>query len=182
METSLVKISKFLSLVLRHKPEQIRITLESNGWVYVDDLLNASEENGFPISKEILNEVVVTSDKQRFSFSEDGTKIRANQGHSLEVVIEYSEAAPPEILFHGTVRNALAGIRTKGIIQMKRQYVHLSDTIDTAKTVGSRRGNPIVLTVNAAKMVSDGYKFYLSKNGVWLTKIVPYKYLDGNDI
>lgn len=182
MDENVVKISKFLSLVLRHQPDKIGITLEDNGWVCVGDLLKASEDNGFSISKEELERVVLTSDKKRFSFSESGEKIRANQGHSVDVKIEFSETVPPHILFHGTVPKALDGIRSKGILQMGRQYVHLSDSIDNAKVVGSRRGKPIVLAVNAEKMVCNGHKFYLSNNGVWLTKIVPYKYLDECDL
>lgn len=180
MDQNLVKVSKFLSLVLRHKPEHIGITLQNNGWVNVDALIKAANNHGFSISKEILSEVVLTNDKQRFSFSDNGKEVRANQGHSVSIEIDFLEEIPPAILFHGTVNSALEGIRTKGIDRMKRQYVHLSSTKAAANTVGARRGKPIVLKVNAKHMLNDGFKFYLSNNGVWLTKTVPYKYLIEN--
>lgn len=177
MGNNLVKVSKFLSLVLRHKPETIGITLDPNGWVSVDELLTAVNINGPNISREMLDEVVAKNDKKRFSYSEDGKMIRASQGHSVEVDLELTPVVPSAVLYHGTVQRNMESIKQVGLDRMNRQYVHLSADIETAGKVGRRRGKPVILIVDAKKMHQDGYLFYLSQNGVWLTRSVSAKYI-----
>lgn len=173
----LVKISKFLSKVLRHKPELINLNVDKNGWVSVEELLENSNKNGYLFTLEELYEIVEENDKKRFALSEDKTKIRANQGHSFEVDLELKSIRPPDILYHGTTFNAISPIRKGGIQKMNRQHVHLSETIDVAIKVGSRKGKPEVLSINSKHMFVDGYKFYKSENGVWLTDSIPSKYI-----
>lgn len=176
---SLKKLSIFISLLLRHKPEVIGLTLDLHGWAEVDGLLEKINASGrYHIDRAILDEIVRTDSKQRYSFSDDGTKIRANQGHSIPVDVELEKAVPPALLYHGTGERFVAGIMREGLKPMSRLYVHLSKDEVTAKKVGSRHGNPVVLTVDAKKMTEDGYSFYLSANHVWLTKNVPTKYLN----
>ncbi len=177
MKNDFVHISKFLSLVLRHKPETIGLVLDKNGWVPIQSLLEAANAHNYRISRELLDEVVFRNDKMRFTFSPDGLKIRANQGHSVNVNLELEPVEPPEILYHGTIERFLKSISESGLLKMKRQHVHLSATIETAKNVGRRRGKPVVLSVAALKMHSDGHQFFLSANGVWLTEFVAYKYI-----
>lgn len=172
----LTDTSKFLSLILRHKPETIGITLDEHGWADVTELIKGISKTK-EINMDILEEIVNTDEKQRYSFNEDKTKIRANQGHSINVDVELEEITPPEILWHGTGEKYTASIDEIGLIPKSRLYVHLSKDKDTAIKVGQRHGKPVLYTVNAAQMYMDGYKFYLSKNGVWLTKEVPVKYL-----
>jgi putative RNA 2'-phosphotransferase len=174
---NLTKLSKKLSLHLRHAPEQLGITLRDGGWVPVDELLNALAEHGFLVSRQELDEVVATSDKQRFAFDETGALIRANQGHSRPVDLKLPVTQPPAVLYHGTVSKFLPAIFASGLKPMKRHHVHLSTTIDTATTVGARRGVPVVLRVDAARMAADGHEFLVSANGVWLTDHVPVQYL-----
>jgi putative RNA 2'-phosphotransferase len=174
----MVKISKFLSLVLRHKPETIGLTLDQAGWVAVSELLIACEQHGFSISPEELQAVVTNNDKKRFAFSQDGLLIRANQGHSIEVELGYQPLQPPEILYHGTVERFLASIMEKGLRKGERHHVHLSPDIATAIKVGARRGQPVILSVNSGQMHQDGYIFYQSANGVWLTDYVPPAYFE----
>lgn len=171
------KKSKFLSLVLRHKPEKIGITLDKAGWVSVRDLLSALNKYGKKMTMEELQEVVQNNDKKRFSFSEDGRKIRANQGHSVNVELGYIEKEPPNVLFHGTVSKYLDSIFVSGLNKMQRHHVHLSKDIETATKVGSRRGKPVILVVDSKSMFERGHKFYLSDNGVWLTDHVPALYI-----
>src|SRR5688572_7482852 len=144
-----VRVSKFLSLVLRHDPARIGIVLDDAGWTDVSALLAAAAAHGVTITRAELAEVVATSDKQRFALSPDGTRIRANQGHSVEVDLELAAAPPPATLYHGTVDAALPGIREKGLIRGARHHVHLSADLETAKKVGGRRGKPVILTVRA---------------------------------
>ena len=172
-----VKISKFLSLVLRHEPGAAGISLDANGWVAVDALLNGCGKNRFAISIEELREVVATNSKKRFSFSDDGTMIRANQGHSVEVDLDYKPMVPPAQLFHGTATRFLESIRTHGLLKQQRHHVHLSAEIATAVNVGQRHGKPVVLTVKAAEMHAEGLTFYRSANGVWLTDAVAARFL-----
>ena len=172
-----IKISKFLSLVLRHEPQRIGIELDAAGWVAVSELLRACRAHGQPLSPEELRQVVFGNDKQRFSFSEDGQKIRANQGHSVPVELGYGAAVPPRILYHGTVEKFLASIRAEGLKKGARHHVHLSPDERTAARVGSRRGRPLILKVESGRMHEDGYEFFLSANGVWLTEHVPPQYL-----
>jgi putative RNA 2'-phosphotransferase len=171
------KISKFLSFVLRHKPQAIDITLDAEGWVAVDELLAAAARHGQPVTRQQLEEVVATNDKQRFSFSPDGQFIRANQGHSVEVDLGLVPIEPPELLYHGTVERFLDSIRANGLLRGKRHHVHLSGDRETAARVGQRRGRPVVLVVEAGRMHRDGHPFFRSENGVWLTETVPPKYL-----
>jgi putative RNA 2'-phosphotransferase len=178
MQNQAIKISKFLSLVLRHKPEEIGIKLDNAGWISVADLLRACHAYGFSISQEELEEVVCTSDKQRFAFSADRMRIRANQGHSVEVELDYQALAPPEILYHGTARRFLDSIREQGLLKGQRHHVHLSSDEETAITVGARHGKAKVLIIEAMQMHKDGFVFYQSKNGVWLTDSVPTAYIN----
>lgn len=168
--------SKFISLILRHKPEVIGITLDEHGWANVDDLI-AGVAKTQEFNADILEEIVRTDEKQRYSFNEDKTLIRANQGHSIPVDVELDEAEPPVTLWHGTGEKYVAAIDAQGLIPKSRLYVHLSKDRDIAVKVGKRHGRPVLYIVKAGEMYQDGYKFYLSKNGVWLTKKVPVKYL-----
>jgi putative RNA 2'-phosphotransferase len=170
--------SRFLSLVLRHRPETIGLTLDSAGWVAVDALLAQCRAHGRELSRETLRDIVATSPKQRFMLSDDGDRIRASQGHSVPVALGYAPAVPPELLFHGTVATKLAAIRATGLRKMSRHHVHLSPDVATARAVASRRGPPVILRVAAGRMHADGHVFYLSANGVWLTDEVPARYLE----
>lgn len=172
-----VKISKFLSLVLRHKPETIGLTLDKGGWASVFELLQACERHGLPITLKELHAVVAFNDKKRFSFNDDGTLIRANQGHSVKVELGYQPQEPPEILYHGTVERFLPSILAKGLLKGQRHHVHLSPDIATATKVGVRRGQPVILSIKSGQMHRDGYTFYQSTNGVWLTDHVPVAYI-----
>ena len=171
------KLSKFISLILRHKPEEIGITLDDYGWAKIEDLINGINRSGRRIDMEILEEIVRTDNKQRYSFNEDKTKIRANQGHSIPVNVDLKELEPPKTLYHGTATKSLEGIKSLGIKSMTRLYVHLSKDFETAKQVGTRHGECVVLLINAERMYKDGIKFYLSENGVWLTEYVDPKYI-----
>lgn len=178
MDKNLLKKSKFLSMVLRHRPETIGLALDENGWVNVEELLEASANAGQNISKSLLREIVATNSKQRFVFSSDQSKIRANQGHSVKGIdLELTVTEPPEILYHGTVEKFLPAIKKSGLQKMQRHHVHLSSTVETAQSVGTRRGKPVILVVHAAAMFKAGYEFYISKNDVWLTESVPLQYI-----
>jgi putative RNA 2'-phosphotransferase len=177
MERNLITISKFLSKHLRHAPEEIGLTLQAGGWVAVDDLLAASERAGFAISYDDLIECVETNDKQRFSFDNNGDLIRANQGHSVEVDLQLEPRTPPICLFHGTVERFMESILADGLRKGKRHHVHLSTEVETARRVGARRGKPVILRVDAGTMHEEGFKFFLSPNGVWLTDSVPTRFL-----
>ena len=166
------KASKFLSLVLRHKPEKIGITLDRHGWARVQEILL-----GMNLSLEDLEYIVETDEKGRYRFNEDRTLIRANQGHSIDVDMGYEPQVPPEFLYHGTVGQFLGAIQREGLQKRNRQHVHLSPDLETAVKVGSRRGKPVILQVAAGRMHRDGYVFYRSDNGVWLTDAVPPAYL-----
>ncbi|MEM7354226.1 MAG: RNA 2'-phosphotransferase [Acidobacteriota bacterium] len=181
MRKKLVRISKFLSLVLRHKPEEIGIELDEQGWTEVAGLLRAAQRRGVSISREELDEVVFTNDKQRFAFSADGSRIRANQGHSVQIDLALQPQQPPAKLYHGTATRFIDAIRDQGLKKMNRQHVHLSPTTDQAHRVGSRHGKPIVLTVDCEAMAAAGYLFYVSLNGVWLTDHVPASFIQGWD-
>ena len=175
---NLKKTSVFISLILRHKPEAIGITLDEHGWAGVDELIrgiNAAE--GYSIDMETLEEIVRTDEKGRYSFNEDKTLIRANQGHSVNVDVELKECEPPEQLFHGAGEKYVAAIRREGLKPKSRLYVHLSKDKETAEKVGARHGKPHTFFVHSGKMYRQGYKFYLSENGVWLTKSVPPEFL-----
>ncbi len=166
------KLSKFLSLVLRHKPEAIGLTLDSEGWVAVDDLLACLKSAGKTTNRRELEEVVAENNKQRFRFSEDGQRIRANQGHSIAVDLKLEPCTPPEKLYHGTATRFLSSIYADGLVPGSRQHVHLSGDRETAEVVGRRHGKPVILVVDAEAMHRDGKQFYISDNGVWLTDAV----------
>lgn len=171
------KLSIFISLILRHKPEAAGISLDEHGWANVDELLQGINDTGRTINMEMLEEIVRTDNKGRYSFNEDKTLISANQGHSIPVDVEFKKFDPPEILYHGTATRFVESIMQQGIKPMSRLYVHLSKDYETAAKVGNRHGKPCVLMIRSGKMAADGLKFYLSANGVWLTKYVDSKYI-----
>ncbi len=174
-----VKTGKFLSLILRHQPETIGITLDSHGWADVEELINGVNKTGkYFLDREFLDEIVETNNKKRYSYNEDKTKIRANQGHSVSVDVELKETEPPEYLYHGTAERFTDSIRKEGLQPMSRLYVHLSKDKETALNVGTRHGKPHIFRVQSGEMFRQGYAFYLSVNGVWLTANVPPKFLE----
>jgi putative RNA 2'-phosphotransferase len=175
------RVSKFLSLVLRHRPEKIGVTLDHGGWVAVPDLLRALGEHGLPLSPEELREVVRTNDKQRFALSPDGSRIRASQGHSVEIDLGYEPAMPPAALYHGTAERFLPSIKEQGLVKGRRHHVHLSERGETALAVGRRYGRPVVLEVASGAMHAQGHEFFRSANGVWLTEHVPARYITFGD-
>ncbi|MGW4285726.1 RNA 2'-phosphotransferase [Streptomyces sp. NPDC004673] len=170
-----VKVSKYLSKHLRHQPERIGLTLDPAGWVEIDALLAAAAAHGFPVTRAELDHVVAVNDKRRFAI--EGGRIRASQGHSVEVALGLPPATPPPYLYHGTVARSLDAIRAEGLRPMNRHDVHLSADRETAIRVGARRGRPVVLAVDAGAMHRDGHVFHVSANGVWLTDAVPPRYL-----
>ncbi len=175
---ALDKLSVFISLVLRHKPDAAGIQLDEHGWANVDELIEGISSTGRTIDMNILEEIVRTDNKQRYSFNEDRTLIRANQGHSIPVDVELEEKQPPQYLYHGTADRFLDSIIVEGLKSMSRLYVHLSKDEETAVKVGKRHGKPVVLRIKAEEMWKKGIKFYLSQNGVWLTKYVDKKYIE----
>lgn len=178
MNTHLVSTSKFLSLVLRHRPDKIGLSLDPQGWADVEELLRRSAASGRTLTRAVLEEVVRSNDKQRFVFSEDGCRIRANQGHSVAVDLGSTPTEPPPVLFHGTATRFLASIQSQGLLPGRRQHVHLSADAATAGKVGQRHGNPVVLRIDAARMHAAGYAFFRAENGVWLTGPVPADFLE----
>ena len=173
-----VKTSRFISLILRHRPEAVGISLDAHGWADVQALISGiNRSGGHTVDMEILEEIVRTDEKQRYSFNEDHTKIRANQGHSIPVDVELEEKNPPDILWHGTGEKYVSSIDKKGLIPKGRLYVHLSSDRETARKVGSRHGKPVIYEIDCRKMKEDGYRFFLSANHIWLTKEVPAQYL-----
>ena len=177
MDRELISTSKFLSLVLRHQPETIGISLDDEGWVEIDVLLAAANRSGRKLTRPLLERVVRENDKQRFAISPDGKRIRASQGHSVDVDLGLQPVQPPELLYHGTVAKFLDSIRASGLVRGSRQYVHLSPDVETARKVGQRRGQPVILVVESGRMWRDGRTFYQAENGVWLTEAVPAEYL-----
>lgn len=173
---SITRISRYISLILRHKPETIGIALDKHGWANVDALI-AGVSKTHPLTMDLLEEIVLTDDKMRYSFNEDKTLIRANQGHSIPVDVELEEKVPPEYLYHGTGEKYVASIDINGLIPKSRLYVHLSSNTDIALKVGQRHGKPVVYRINCKAMIEHGYKFYRSVNDVWLTKDVPAEFL-----
>lgn len=169
-----------MSYILRHKPESAGINLDENGWAQIDEIIKNSDKS-LMLSQDIIFEVVQRNDKKRFSISEDKLRIRANQGHSINVELDLLEKEPPEFLFHGTAKRFVKKIEREGLLAMSRQHVHLSSDEITAKQVGSRHGSPIVIKVMSKMMYEDGFKFYISENGVWLTAFVEPKYLNFED-
>jgi putative RNA 2'-phosphotransferase len=177
MAANLVKTGKFLSLVLRHKPETIGLILDANGWANVNELIRLANRHGNPLTRPLLERVVAENDKQRFAFSDDGQRIRANQGHSVEIDLDLPASAPPELLYHGTATGFVASIRAAGLHAGNRRHVHLSLDVATATKVGRRHGHPVVLVVRAGQMAAAGHKFFRAANGVWLTDRVPVEYI-----
>lgn len=173
-----VKTSKFLSQILRHSPQKIHLNMDKNGWVDIDELIhNANKHKNMRLTADLINSIVENDDKQRFAISEDGKRLRANQGHSIAVDLELESKTPPDTLYHGTASHSLESIMESGLKPMKRQYAHLSPTEEIALAVGKRHGTPAVLFIDAKKMREDGCKFYLSENNVWLVDDVPVKYI-----
>ena len=173
-----IKLSRFLSMILRHKPEAIGLTLDRHGWANVDELIEKTNASGkHRIDFELLEAIVAEDDKQRYSFNDDRTMIRANQGHSIHVDVELEQKTPPAILYHGTGEKYTQSIDSSGLIPKSRLYVHLSPDVQTAQKVGERHGRCVIYSVNAEQMTSDGFVFYESVNHVWLTNIVPVEYL-----
>lgn len=173
----LVRVSKFLSKHLRHEPEALGLTLEPGGWVSIEALLSACETRRFPISRGELLEVVRDNSKQRFAIDEAADRIRANQGHSVEVDLQLEPAVPPDVLYHGTGARSTEVIEREGLKKMSRHHVHLSPDTETARRVGMRHGRPVIFAVDAAAMHAAGVPFYRSANGVWLVDAVPPSYL-----
>lgn len=172
------KISKRMSLVLRHQPELYQLQLDQQGWCKVADLITAFQKNKLPITEEELQLVVEQNDKKRFAFSKDGKKIRANQGHSITVELGYQAVKPPEVLYHGTATRFMKTIRKEGLVKRNRHHVHLSADRVTAQQVGQRHGVPIILTIQARRMYEAGHHFYISENGVWLTDKIEPQYFE----
>lgn len=168
-----VRVSRFLSLVLRHEPEKIGLKLDAAGWANVDALLAGCARHGIELSREQLDVIVARSDKQRFAFDQTGRRIRANQGHSVPVALGYPRATPPELLYHGTVTKFVAAILKNGLLKGERHHVHLSADEATAWNVGRRRGAPVILVVRAGELHRAGSVFFQSANGVWLVDHVP---------
>lgn len=178
MDPSLIRSSKFLSLVLRHDPGAIGLALDPQGWADVDELIALAGRAGSPLDRELIAEIVATNDKQRFALSPDGSRIRANQGHSVAIDPGLEPLVPPDILFHGTATRFLDSIRAQGLIPGSRLHVHLSEDEASTLNVAQRHGKPVLLTVRAGAMHAAGMVFYRSENGVWLTERVPAEYLD----
>ena len=172
-----IKLGRFLSLVLRHDPSAAGISLDGHGWADVKELLAGVSRTGRKIDMDTLERIVRENNKQRYSFNEDHTRIRANQGHSLSVDVELREETPPQYLYHGTATRLFPAIQREGIRKMSRQYVHLSGDFETAMAVGRRHGIPVVITIDAEAMAREGVAFYRSENGVWLCEHVEPKYL-----
>ena len=176
MEKNIEQLSRFLSFILRHKPESIGIKVDEHGWANVEELLAGISEQYY-IDMDMLEEIVATDNKQRYSFNEDKTLIRANQGHSIPVDVELEKKEPPEYLWHGTGEKYIEYIMEQGLLPKSRLYVHLSPDYETAVKVGMRHGKPVIFKIPSGKMAEAGYDFYCSVNGVWLTKQVPVEYL-----
>ncbi len=170
-------LSRFLSLVLRHNPSAAFIQLDENGWVDVGELLTGCARAGKRLDLPTLERIVAEDSKTRYSFNSDRTKIRANQGHSVHIDLELKPTEPPSVLYHGTAMRFLDAIRAEGITKQSRQHVHLSDNLETAFSVGKRHGKPVVLVIDTAAMIGEGYKFFISENGVWLCEHIPWRFV-----
>jgi putative RNA 2'-phosphotransferase len=181
MPSNLVKTSKFLSLILRHKPDEIGLTLDEHGWANVAELIRLANQHGTPLTRSLLEQVVAENDKQRFALSDDGQRIRASQGHSVEVDLALTPVQPPDVLYHGTASRSIESIRASGLHAGQRLHVHLSVDALTATKVGQRHGKPVVLLVRAGEMATAGHTFFLSANGVWLTEQVPTEFIEFPD-
>lgn len=171
------RISKFLSLILRHKPETVGVELDANGWTEIDTLLQKMSQAGTRVDREQLDYVVATNNKKRFAISPCGNRIRANQGHSLEVDLAYEPTTPPDKLFHGAPENIISLVRETGLQRMQRHHVHLNSAAEPCVHVAARRGKPVILEIDARQMHEEGYEFFVSENQVWLTDHVPPKFI-----
>jgi putative RNA 2'-phosphotransferase len=177
-EKDIIRTSKFLSLVLRHEPERVGLKLDHAGWVNVDELLATLNRHGVSLTLEQLRHIVATSDKKRFAFNDDETRIRASQGHSIDVELQYAPQVPPALLYHGTATRFLDSIRDKGLLKMERHHVHLSAETVVTVQVGARHGKPALLIIRAGEMHRAGHVFYRSANGVWLVEHVPPQFIE----
>jgi len=175
MEKNITKVSKYLSFILRHKPEEIGLELDAQGWASITQLIENTKD--FTLDRELLDIVVETNDKQRFAFSSDGLKIRANQGHSIEVDLKLPAVEPPETLYHGTAERFHPSINADGLIKGNRHHVHLTESLAVAKSVGSRYGKPVLLKIDTKQMFLDGQQFYKTANNVWLVDAVAPQYI-----
>ncbi|MDE6301964.1 MAG: RNA 2'-phosphotransferase [Clostridia bacterium] len=171
------EIGGFIALALRHNPSAAYISLDENGWANVDELIVGVQRAGRDLDRDMLDKIVAADKKNRFAYNKDKTKIRANQGHSIAVDVGMEEKFPPDVLYHGTAEKYIESIRRSGIKKQKRNFVHLSLDEPTARTVGARHGQPVVLKIDAKRMSEDGYKFFISANGVWQTEFVPFSYV-----
>lgn len=172
-----MRISKFISLILRHKPEEIGLKLDEYGYINTSDLIKGLNRKGYKVTISDIERIVAEDNKQRYSFNDDKSKIKANQGHSIAVNLELQAIEPPKVLYHGTATRFSESICKDGIKKQNRQYVHLSADIETAEKVGRRHGELVIFKIDGEQMYKDGYKFFLSENKVWLTDYVPIKYL-----
>lgn len=172
------RTSRMMSLVLRHDPSSIGLTLDENGWAEINHLVDCLNQHGRRVDRALIERVVESSDKQRFKISNDGQSIRANQGHSIAIDLKLEAKSPPQWLYHGTAEKSMTAIEREGLLKQSRQHVHLSKDQKTAKMVGARHGKPVVLEVAAQLMEQHGYRFYQAENGVWLTDCVPPDYLN----
>ena len=176
---TLTSLGKYISYLLRHHPEDAGISLDRHGWADADALIDGVREHKYKaFTRETLDEVVRTDSKGRFTYSDDGTKIKAHHGHSVNVELELSESTPPDTLYHGTAKRFVSSIEKGGLLPQSRLYVHLSSDIETAISVGKRHGEPVIFQIDCASMVRNGFRFYRTDNGIWLTKTVPPKYLE----
>lgn len=181
-EKEITNISRFMSLVLRHQPEKIGLDLDAQGWASVEELIEKMQKAGKNLNHTILEEVVTNNNKKRFAFNEDKSRIRASQGHTIEIELGYEPKEPPEILYHGTAFKNIASILQKGILKGDRHHIHLSKDVETAMSVGTRHGKPILLIIKAQRMFNDGIPFFCSENGVWLTEYIHPKYFSVQEI
>jgi len=178
MKSELKSVSKFLSLVLRHQPDAIGLNLDPNGWATIDELIRCAGQHGRRLTLELIEQTVAENDKQRFTFNDDRTKIRANQGHSVEIELGLEPQQPPEILYHGTATRFVESIRETGLNSGERQHVHMSLDQQNMLAVGNRHGKPVLLSIRSGDMWRAGHLFYFSKNGVWLTDAVPVEFIE----
>lgn len=180
-EKEIRRASKFLSLILRHQPSKVGLTLDDQGWAEVDELLQkVNAANNWSLTKNQLDMVVANNNKKRFAYSENGRRLRASQGHSIDIDLGLEPKEPPAVLYHGTATRFLESILDQGLVSKSRQHVHLSWDVETATNVGKRHGKVVILLIDAAKMQRNGYHFYLSQNNVWLTDHVPVEYISVN--
>lgn len=177
MNKNLKSASKFLSLLLRHQPEKLALNMDDEGWVEIGELVANSASNNVSFTEQMIREIVATSDKQRFAIDRSGKRVRANQGHSIDVNLNLEVVDPPLVLYHGTADRNVESILHDGLIKQSRQHVHLSATIETAKNVGQRHGRPVIFSVDCERMKTGGFAFFKSKNGVWLVDHVPSEFL-----